>query len=464
MARKRRLKITPVLVTLNVIVLLLIVGFYIARLVKYYIKEEGSPTDEGPALLVDTVIKKQSYMDLTKGLVYDEENLTYTYKGEINDNYLLYSGMLYRILGIDEKNNIRAVSEDVVTLMYSGLEKGYSESYVNKWLNVQENVTRSGIYESNLYNTELLANTKICTDTIENLTMITCNESNFDNKIAILSLYDYKQAGGKTSFLNNGDSYYLINNDKDDHNYYVAKDGEIGISKLTTRISGVRPVITIDGNTELIEGNGKKDSPYVIEKHDIKTLKDIYVGNYIKYNDEVFRVVSLDENSTKVAATKVLENENGEVIVKKFSTSYSSYSTDKNTLGQYLNNDYFNSLKNNKEIVESEWGTGRSKLSALDYSESNAYTFKAKIGMLGLGEFYIQDIYNVFTLTRGIESSKLIMVITDTGNVYSDSASSEYAVRVAFSLDNSTKITGGSGTKEAPYELGVSKDEEKEEE
>ena len=464
MAKKRRLKVTPVLVTLNIIVLLIIVGFYLTRLVKYYIKEEGSPTEEGPTLLVDAIIKKQSYMDLTKGLVYDEENLTYTYKGEVNDNYLLYSGMLYRIMGIDEKNNIRAVSEDIVTLIYSGLEKGYSDSYVNKWLNIQENVTRSGIYESNLYNTELLANTKVCTDTIENLTNITCEESNFDNKIGILSLFDYKQAGGKASYLNNGESYYLINNDKNKYNYYVSKDGEIGISKLTTRISGVRPVITIDQNTELISGNGKEDSPYVIEKHDIKTLKDVYVGNYIKYNDEVFRVVNLDENSTKVAATKVLEDEEGNVIVKKFSTTYSSYSTDKNTLGQYLNNDYLNSLKNNKEIVESEWGIGRSKLSALDYSESNAYTFNAKIGMLGLGEFFIQDIYNVFTMTRGIESSKLIMVITDTGNVYSDSASSEYAVRVAFNLDNATKITGGSGTKEAPYELGVSQDEEKKEE
>ena len=56
------------------------------------------------------------------------------------------------------------------------------------------------------------------------------------------------------------------------------------------------------------------------------------------------------------------------------------------------------------------------------------------------------------------------MVITDTGSIYSDSVTSEYAVRVAFNLDASTKITGGSGTKESPYELGVIKDEEKKEE
>ena len=38
---RRRLKITPVLVTLNVLVLLLIVAFYGTRMIKYYLKENG---------------------------------------------------------------------------------------------------------------------------------------------------------------------------------------------------------------------------------------------------------------------------------------------------------------------------------------------------------------------------------------------------------------------------------------
>ena len=67
--------------------------------------------------------------------------------------------------------------------MYSGLEKGYSESYVNKWLNTQENVTGSGVYESNLYKTELLANTKVCTDVIDNLTNSLGIVKNIDTQI-----------------------------------------------------------------------------------------------------------------------------------------------------------------------------------------------------------------------------------------------------------------------------------------
>ena len=42
MARRKVLKLTPVLVTLNVLVLLIIASFYITRLVKYYLLENGT--------------------------------------------------------------------------------------------------------------------------------------------------------------------------------------------------------------------------------------------------------------------------------------------------------------------------------------------------------------------------------------------------------------------------------------
>ena len=135
MNKKKRLKITPVLIALNIIVLLFIISFYTTRLVKYYLKENGTKKGNDVVLLSNEILKHQSYLDLTKGLVYDEENNNYKYKGKVNDNYVLYSGMLYRIVGIDNENNIKLVSEDNITMLYSGLNNGYEKSYVNKWLN-----------------------------------------------------------------------------------------------------------------------------------------------------------------------------------------------------------------------------------------------------------------------------------------------------------------------------------------
>lgn len=69
---KRRLKIRPVLITLNVSLLIIIALFYTFRLVKYYLKENGHKDADTTTLLVDELIKKQSYVDQTKGLVHDK--------------------------------------------------------------------------------------------------------------------------------------------------------------------------------------------------------------------------------------------------------------------------------------------------------------------------------------------------------------------------------------------------------
>ena len=70
---KRRLKIRPVLITLNVALLIIIALFYTTRLIKYYLKENGHRPTNSTVLLVDELIKKQSYVDLTKGLIHDKD-------------------------------------------------------------------------------------------------------------------------------------------------------------------------------------------------------------------------------------------------------------------------------------------------------------------------------------------------------------------------------------------------------
>ena len=83
---RRRLKITPVLVALNILGLFVIVIFYLTRLIIYYNKEHN--TDVESNLIVDNIIKKRSYTDMENGLIYDDKTKTYTFKGKVNDNYL----------------------------------------------------------------------------------------------------------------------------------------------------------------------------------------------------------------------------------------------------------------------------------------------------------------------------------------------------------------------------------------
>lgn len=454
---KRRLKIRPVLVTLNILVLLIIVGFYSFRLVKYYLKENGKKNDGETTLLVDVIIKKQSYVDLTKGLVYDEDEEVYRYIGDIEDNYLLYSGNMYRIVSIDSEYNIKAVSEKSLTNMYSGLEKGYNSSYINKWLNSTDE-KNSGVFENNLHNSELLFNTTICDDVIKDITDITCDEENMDNKFGILSLYDYAKSGGKSGYLNNGEDFFLNTLNEENNIYYITSTGEVSSTELTTKMFGVRPVITISGDVSLIKGKGTLKNPYVIEENEINKLNDLYVGDIVEFSDNKFIVIDNSSDNVKVASVESLKDDEGNELLQKFGSSSSSYSSSKNTIGYYLNNEYYKSLKNNDLIVKSKWNTGKLSLDNLDYASIYSDNVSLNIGMLTLGDMYISDVKNVFTILRGIEEDKIIYVINNDGIIYGDFITESYGIRPAFYLKGDISIESGEGTLDSPYKLGVNND------
>ena len=453
---RRRLKITPVLVTLNVLVLLLIVAFYGTRMIKYYLKENGKSNDkDNTVLLVDTVLKKQSYVDLTKGLIFDEEKNEYRYLGEVDDNYLEYSGILYRIIGIDKEKNIKVISDKSVTMMYSGLEKGYDKSYVNKWLNYDKDVSGSGVYENNIKESvNYLSNTYYCEDIIDDIKNITCDKNTTNYKISLLSLYDYYKAGGKSSFLNNGETFYLGTLNKDNHNYYITSDGEVSINEISTRTYAVRPVITIISSSVLLSGKGTKDDPYKILEIKPSTLEDTTINTYVSFSNQVFKVIDNSTDATKVALNGVIK-ENDIDVVKSFGGKNNKYSNSKNTVGYYLNNTYLKTL-DSKNIIKSNWYIGALSLDNLDYSNEKNTKINLSVGMLSLGDMFVGDINNVLTLSRGIESDQIINVINKEGNFYGDFITSKYNVRPALYLNNELKITGGNGTFDAPYELGVS--------
>ncbi len=462
MAKRGKLRVGRVLLCINVLVLAVIIGIYTGRLIKYYKLEHANSGENETSLLVDALRKKRSYVDLTKGLVCDDDTSMCKYKGEVNDNYLTYSGNTYRIIGIDSRNNIYAVSEKNVTLMYSGLEHGYNESYINKWLNMSEK-DHSGIFENSLFNSELLDYTNMCSDNINDVEKIECHEINDSNRITLLSLYDYKEAGGKSSFLNNGESYYLSTLNDNKEVYYITPEGDISVIKDISTISGVRPVITINYNTELLGGKGTSKDPYVIEKHDIKTLADVYVGNYVSFNNVTYKVVNRTEDTTKVAGIAVLADDEGDLL-KPFGGSSNIYSTRSKTIGRYLNDEYLKGIENSSYIVESKWYTGNLELGNLDYANKYASSVSAKIGMLSIADMYVQDLKNVLTISRGIESSDVVSVITKEGNVYSDSINNEYNIRSSFYLKSDMKIIEGEGSKDKPYVLGVENEDKEEKE
>lgn len=458
MTEKKPFIITTLLIILNVIVLLGIIVFYLARLIKYYKLENGDNDEDTPTLIVDEVKKKQSFLDETKGLVLDEKTGIYTYKGKVEDNYVKYSGMLYRILNIDKDNNMKLVSESNVTLIYPGFNKGYKKSYVNKWLNSSSD-KYSGIYEDTLTNSNsIITNTTFCADVIDDVSNITCDEKINDYKITLLSLYDYKMSGGKEGFLNNGDIFYLGSLNKDNKEYYVTSEGEIALKSQDSKAITIKPVITLNATNELIKGKGTKDNPYIVESHDIKLLGDAYINSIVKINDNTYKIIEVQKDKVKLTSTEVLKDKEENLSIK-FGGSDSAYTVD-NTVGKYLNKTFLNTLDVKDSVVNSEYYIGKLTLANLDYSALRNSKVKSKVGMLTIGDMFINETTNTFTILRGIEADDIINVLNENGNLYADRISSKYNVRPAFYLKYNLEITKGKGTMDSPYELGV-KNEEK---
>lgn len=447
---RRRLKITSVLIALNILVLFVIVIFYLTRLIIYYNKEHNTEVESN--LIVDSIIEKRSYTDLDNGLIYDDNTKTYTFKGKVDNNYLEYSGVLFRILSVNENNEVKAVAENILTILYGNLKNGFEKSNINTWLN-KSTINHSGIFENNLFDSDkLLINTTMCVDKINDLTKITCNKKNTQNKIGILSLNDYYVSGGKESFLNINDTYFLNTLNSEGANYYVTSTGDIALDNTNKKALGIRAVITISGSSEIISGDGSKEKPYNIETHDVKKISDAYVGNYVKYSNLTFKIIDRDNDKVKIAQSEVVK-ENDKVIFKKFGSD-NTYSLNKDNVGYYLNNTYYKRLKNNKYIVKNNWPTGQLNSETLNYVDTYKTSLSANVGMLSLGDMYIDEVENIFLLSKGIGDAKMIDVISPEKNLFGDLVTSTYNLRPCLYLNSNLDIISGDGSEKSPFVVG----------
>ena len=80
--------------------------------------------------------------------------------------------------------------------------------------------------------------------------------------------------------------------------------------------------------------------------------------------------------------------------------------------------------------------------------------------MLTIGDMFVNETTNTFTLLRGMEAPNIINVINENGNIFADTISAKYNVRPAFYIKSDLEIINGKGTEEIPYELGVKNGDE----
>lgn len=356
-------------------------------------------------------------------IILSEENIknnlykiddAYFYRDRLSNNYVIYSGILYRIIKVKDKE-ITLVSDVPITNLY--FDTDYENSYINKYLN--------DFY--NKIDNSLITKTSICIET--NSSVSDCLKM-YDTNIGLLSIDLYDKAGGINSFINNG--YYTYLSDSYEGNYYIDDEGKISKTN-NTNLYGIKIVLTINSK-DIIMGDGTKDKPYLLDKG-VSYLKDALVGNYVSFNEKTFRIIENNEDSVKLIYDDVISN------VKLDGSIYN----ERNNVYSILNTDF---IKDNNYVIESNYFNGNFDNNLDKIKES---TVNSKVAYANIGDLFINDISNHVLMSVN-SLGENVYLLKENSTIYHGNINEEYNIRPIITMQNDLNITGN-GTKNNPYKI-----------
>lgn len=403
--------------------------FFSFRLVYNYMKEQkaNSLIDNGmlSAKIINS-LEKENYL-------YNDNK--YILKDLVENNYVSYSGILWRIVSVDD-GKIKLVSDENVTVLPFG--KNYDESNVIKWLN---STFKSNLTQPDSFITEFDS----CVNNVDKIEKSDCNNSK--NYVSLLSMNDYIDAGANNSYLNNN-TYFWLSALNESEPWYVFDNGGLKTDS-NNHMYGVRPVIILN-DIEYIYGNGTKSSPYIISNEPVDTLSEIELGSYIDYSGYTWKVVSKDETSVKVVLSTPLKL-NDEEIKKIYSKKYNYYNLNDSTgIAYYLNHTFYNTLKDKKYLKKGDFYIG--KFDTYDLEELYNEKVNAYVGLLTVGDIFVTQNIDMYLLSS-VTDDNTIPVLNKNNSLFYNFISYESGIKPVIYLDNKAEVKGGMGDESYPFEL-----------
>lgn len=247
-------KLTIVAITIAFVALVVTIPSYSRQ------EENNNPR------LYDEIIRSNSILEETNietGL-YKSNNIYY-FKGLVMNNYLEINGELWRIILIDEENNVTLIKEE-------GLNNNKTYKYNEEYNKHQ--------YEDSIVKTKLI---KYYNDNLSSINSIITKEYciNYENTCTqkektniaiitpdILELNNIsKTEYTEESYLINEYDYWVLNNKYDEiidsaFSGYVSKLGNLD-EGFVDEEKTIRPIITLSNNAQ-VTGEGTIDKPYIL--------------------------------------------------------------------------------------------------------------------------------------------------------------------------------------------------------
>lgn len=425
------------------LVIAISVALYFGGRSFYYYSVQNQAKKEVGITLNGQVLEDNKLIKEGDGLHKDEKG--YFFKGKVENNYVWFANRMFRVMRINDDGSVKLVSDDFVSSFMWGRDNAYATSNVRNWL-TKTDEELSGFYYDTIpnpgrfvlkskYTLDILTDTKVIPGDIE-----------VEDYIMSLSLEDYINAGGKSSYLNNGKLFFLLGYNEDMENLYVEEDGSI-VGCAYYDGYGIRATFTMNRNIPISQGDGTKKNPYTIDQGQDTN----HVDSYVKLGNDVWKVFDERNGKLKMHLNGYIMKDGVEVV-----RSYSDYDTklnyaDSNNIGSYLLA-YYNGLSYKKYLVDNYYPFGKLN-DEVGYTLANAYssTYTGAIGLLNIFDYVSNnELSDFFRANVGNEKSTTQYSVLSSGLLEeADITDSKHIVPVV-SID-AKSIKSGSGRIDNPY-------------
>lgn len=387
---------------------------------------------------------------------------SYTYKGYAVNNYLLFSGMLWRIVGINGDGTVKIVLEDSVANLTYG-NGSYDESNVKKWLNdVFYNALSSKDY--------VKQDSTFCVDTVTDLNQPTCNELSIPAPVGMISATDYKNSFNSSgeSYLLNMVGFWFTNHTGTDSYVWASFRGE-PMDYEWDNLGAVRPVINLLPDKLFVkEGNGSYTAPYKLYDYEYGKENDLLntrlIGEYVMYSNNSWRITGIDEDgNVELTSAGTLRDSNNQDIYAMYRESYEHPKldpTDEYNLGYALDQEVSLQISG-QYLIRHDWTI--KELSDAQYDQVNTTTITSYVSIPNSSDLFSGTNSNpLFKITQYWLADYITMysgvvpvvnAVNGYGFVVSMDEYNRNAVKAKIYLSKDAVISGGKGTANSAYYL-----------
>lgn len=375
------------------------------------------------------------------------------YVGKVTNNYIKFSGMDFRIVGIVDGNVKIVAADDVANVNYSDLDEWlkYYYEHINK--------------DSKDY----VVKTKYCNDTLTDTSTKECSKYTNEKNVYILSVQDINKATDE-----NGNSYLYpetidwVANAKTNKEGWTTReyfsDSTLKYMEFSKDYNfGIRPVLTIKGDALITSGDGTSEKPYMIDDYDIGKSGDKVntrlSGEYIEYSNMLWQIIETTDSSlTKVISYNTMTVDSLSDISYPLGETKNMYNpTKKGNIGYIINQKASDAI-DEKYFVKNKIEVPIYKTLATYKGTSSTKKYNVKFHAPNMYEMHTARNSNTqrsYWLMNSSSEEFRRYIVSEIGVVFyqKEGTPTDAGTRIVGYLDKDCQIVQGQGTKDNPYKI-----------